>query len=111
MYVSYQQDDWVEWLPLAEFCVNNSTSDTTQASLYPRLGFEPQPPPTNVEMRSSEEFVKHMEELESTLRAEMSLAQSRYEHSANRNREPSPMYQVGDEVWLSTRNIKTLVKR
>lgn len=38
----------------------------------------------------------------------MSLAQSRYEHSANRNREPSPMYQVSDEVWLSTRNIKTL---
>lgn len=75
MYVSYQQDDWVEWLPLAEFCVHNSTSDTTQASpflanysFYPRLGFEPHPPPTNVETRSSEEFVKHFRLVECSYR-------------------------------------------
>ncbi len=72
------------------------------------MEFEPQPLSTNAEAKSSEEFVKHMEALEANLKAEMLLAQARYEVSANRHGEPSPVYKVGDQVWLSTRNIKTL---
>ena len=28
-YIAYQQDDWVEWLPLAKFAYNNSWQSTT----------------------------------------------------------------------------------
>ena len=28
-YITYQQDDWVEWLPLAKFAYNNSWQSTT----------------------------------------------------------------------------------
>jgi hypothetical protein len=31
MHVNYLQDDWVEWLPLAEFAANNHASETTGA--------------------------------------------------------------------------------
>ena len=33
-YVAYQQDDWVEWLPLAEFAYNNSWQSTTGELLF-----------------------------------------------------------------------------
>jgi len=31
-YVNYQQDDWVKFLPMAEFAANNQTSETTGLS-------------------------------------------------------------------------------
>ncbi|MBW0488281.1 hypothetical protein O181_027996 [Austropuccinia psidii MF-1] len=40
MYVSYHQDDWHTWLPLAEFAYNNtehsSTKQTTFCTIYGR---------------------------------------------------------------------------
>jgi transposase InsO family protein len=47
IYTSHQQDDWVQWLPLAEFAANNTTSDATECSAFfavsgmdPRMTFE-----------------------------------------------------------------------
>ena len=34
MYIAYQQDDWVEWLPLAKFTYNNSWQSTTGELLF-----------------------------------------------------------------------------
>ena len=33
-YIMYQQDDWVEWLPLAKFAYNNSWQSTTGELLF-----------------------------------------------------------------------------
>jgi len=32
IFASHQQDDWVRWLPLAEFAANNGSSETTKCS-------------------------------------------------------------------------------
>ncbi|KAI0990791.1 hypothetical protein K3495_g17396, partial [Podosphaera aphanis] len=41
-YVSYQQDDWVKWLPMAEFAANNQISTSTQATpFFGNYGFHP----------------------------------------------------------------------
>lgn len=47
-YTSYQQDDWVDLLPMAEFAANNQASETTQLSPFqanygrnPRMTFGP----------------------------------------------------------------------
>ena len=43
MYVAYQQDDWVEWLPLARFAYNNSWQSTTgELPFYLLMGQNPQ---------------------------------------------------------------------
>ncbi|CAJ2511913.1 Uu.00g075380.m01.CDS01 [Anthostomella pinea] len=51
IYISLDQDDWVDHLPLAEFALNNSVSSTTKFSPFfanygwnPRLGIEPPSP-------------------------------------------------------------------
>jgi hypothetical protein len=41
-YCSYQQDDWVDYLPLAEFSFNSSENTSTHSTpFYANLGFNP----------------------------------------------------------------------
>ncbi|KAI0995439.1 Transposon Tf2-9 polyprotein [Podosphaera aphanis] len=41
-YISYQQDDWVQWLPMAEFAANNQVSSSTKVSpFYSNYGYHP----------------------------------------------------------------------
>ncbi|MBW0580746.1 hypothetical protein O181_120461 [Austropuccinia psidii MF-1] len=43
MYVSYHQDDWNTWLPLAEFSYNNSDHSSTRKSpFFTVYGRDPQ---------------------------------------------------------------------
>ncbi|KAI7102875.1 hypothetical protein KC324_g20825, partial [Hortaea werneckii] len=114
-YVSYLQDDWVEWLPLAEFSANSMFSETTGISPFfatygyqPRLGIEPYDPAAAPAHRDAESFASDMRLILEHLKAETALAQSRYEDCANRRRQPAAKFLIGQEVWLDTRNLKTL---
>jgi hypothetical protein len=49
--MNFRQNNWIDWLPLAEFASNNAVSETTGFSPFfanyrfnPKLGFEPRPP-------------------------------------------------------------------
>jgi hypothetical protein len=50
VFVTHQQDDWVQWLPLAEFAANNGLSESTKCTLFfavqdmdPRMSFVGEP--------------------------------------------------------------------
>lgn len=113
-YVSYLQDDWSEWLPLAEFAANSARSETTRVSpffanygFHPRMGFEPVLP-TSPPARDAEEFAHRMELITEFVRAEITSAQACHEEQVNQKRQPARRYQVGQYVWLDSRNIRTL---
>jgi hypothetical protein len=112
-YVNYQQDDWDDWTPIAEFCFNNAVSESTQVSPFlanygqhPRLGIEPKedlPMPrlsshARIEVQEANEFTERMESLTKHLRNEIRWAQEIYEEKANRSRNPAPAYKEGDRV-------------
>jgi hypothetical protein len=48
-----------------------------------------------------------MKELHETLRMEIRYAQEVQQEQADRRRIPAPALQIGDKVWLSTKNIRT----
>ena len=64
--MNFYQDDWVQWLPLAEFAMNNVTLETTGASPFfanygfnLKLGIEPsKPPPPTLSTTQKKEFFK-----------------------------------------------------
>ncbi|KAG0154528.1 hypothetical protein PDIDSM_96 [Penicillium digitatum] len=114
-YVSYLQDDWSEWLPLAEFTANSHYSESTRVSpfyanygFHPRIGFEPSQPASHPATRDAEKFATRMQELTEYIRAEILSAQARYEEQTNRHRAPARRYRPGQLVWLNARNIRTL---
>ena len=113
-FVNYLQDDWLDWLPLAEFVGNNTESETTKVTpffankgFHPRMGFEPTRPPTNANELNANAFATHMEKIQSMLRNHMLMAQADHEKHANRHRGTAPQYREGDLVWLDTRNLFT----
>ncbi|KAM4064033.1 reverse transcriptase (RNA-dependent DNA polymerase) [Hirsutella rhossiliensis] len=120
-YVSFAQDNWDEWLPLAEFAARNVVNDSTGMSpffantgYHPRMSFGPPRPipraaPKDLAERGSEgnSFAIKMQEITDLLRTNLASAQASQEQFANANRTPAPAYRVGDMVLLSTRNIRS----
>jgi transposase InsO family protein len=114
-YVSYLQEDWADWLPLAEFAANNQASEATGVSPFfgmygmdPPCQFDLSPPlPNNDHDRRARETVEALSTIHDHLRSEMTRAQLRYQDQADAHRLPAPNYQVGDRVWLDARNWKT----
>ncbi|KAI7171723.1 hypothetical protein KC316_g10666 [Hortaea werneckii] len=109
------EDDWVEWLTLAEFSANSMISETKGSSPFfatygyqPPLGVEPYDPTTTPAHRDAENFASDMQLILEHLKAETALTQSRYEDRKNRRRQAATKFSVGQEVWLDARNLKTL---
>jgi transposase InsO family protein len=112
LFVNQRQDDWTDLLPLAEFQYNNHVHSSTQhppflleSGRLPRMGFEPNQPPSRVE--SVNEFTERMK---STLEeAKAALAKSKDDMSRyyNQRRTPAPEYNPGDKVYLDASDVST----
>jgi len=113
--VNHQQDDWVQWLPLAEFAANNGISESTKCTLFfavqgvdPRMSFVGEPTPDRVQWRCEADQVQAtMQQVHEYVRVEMRRSQAVQEEGANWGRIPGPNIQVGSGVWLDARNIRT----
>jgi hypothetical protein len=114
-HINYVQDDWADWLPLAEFAANNQASETTGTLPFfankgfdPRCQFDLMPATMNdVNDRHALMTSKTLSEIHSHLRVEINRANHRYQDNADKHRLPSLNYQPGDLVWLDARNWKT----
>jgi hypothetical protein len=120
-FMNFNQDDWVQWLPLAEFAMNNVTSETTGVSpffanygFHPKLGVEPsQPAQPTLSQSQRKEFFKantiadRFNRILTQLKALAQQSIARYEHYANEKREDAPMFNIDDQVFVDTRNMKT----
>jgi Chromo (CHRromatin Organisation MOdifier) domain len=111
--VNYKQDDWVYWLPMAEFSYNNSVQATTgMTPFFAMYGRHPEidvdlSEPTEVGLAPSarataEEFNEIKVEL--ALRwKEAAAAQEKHYNSRHKFRT----FEKGDFVMVDSKNIKT----
>ena len=109
--LSYQQDNWVDLLPLAEFAYNNSLHASTGVTpffanygLHPRFNISL---PSDSVNPSAEDRARLLEDVHRDLSLELTLAGERYKEQADRHRLDAPQFEVGDFVWLLRRNIAT----
>lgn len=109
-FCNEEQNDWVRWLPMAEFAYNNTASSSTKLSpFFAQQGFHPR---FNYLVASSgipeaDSFVKHLQLIQSSLVDSLSAAKEAQSRFYNKKRRVEVTYQPGDLVWLSRRNIKT----
>jgi len=115
-YCTWDQDNWVELLPFAEFCYNNTVHSTTK--LTPFFAAYQQHPQNN--FKHSEEadpesnnpeavkMVETLKAMRSAMRENMEAAQRRMVKYFNQKvAEKEPTFKVGDWVMVNAKNIKT----
>ena len=121
--MNFYQDDWADWLPLAEFAANNVTSETTGVchhfsritdSTHPQLGTEPSKPcPPNMSYTQKRQFYQantvadRFERIITQLKALAKQSIQKYEDYANESREDAPRYSENQLIHVNTKNMKT----
>ena len=115
-YVRYAQDDWVDYLPDAEFAVNNHVNVSTgmipffaDHGYHPRSGVEPpelfdRSAIGRAELISADKIAARQEAMTKWLVENLTWAQADQMKYANNSRAPHPDYKVGDMVYVNTKD-------
>lgn len=109
-YISYDQDDWVQFLPLAEFVYNNTPHSATGVTpFFANKGYHPRLSISfdNLPNHAAHLAARELKELQTHLRDQISVANEHYSKFADKRRDATPTWSKGDLVWLDTKNIKT----
>jgi len=111
VYCNYQQDNWSELLSLMEFVYNNALSATTSISpFFANKGYHPNitvHPEYNIASSQAHDFAIDLDELQNTLKAEITMAQQHYQKSADARRFSTPDFKVGDKVFVKAQFFQT----
>jgi hypothetical protein len=115
-YTTYNQNQWDEYLPAAEFAYNNSKQASTGHTPFELdCGQHPATPvslatnkPTIVP--AADEFIQQWNDTIRQAKDALMIAKERQSKYANQHRQ-HVTYKVGNQVLLSTQNIKTPVDK
>jgi len=109
-YVNYLQDDWMEWLSLAEFQYNDKVHTTTKESpFYLNYGRHPWKGDItiqNIANVSVEGYMKQLvearEKVNKAIHRSIEIMKSAYDKGVKKNN----LIKEGDLVWLESTNIR-----
>jgi hypothetical protein len=108
--MNFRQNNWIDWLPLAEFALNNAVSEITGFSPFfanyrfnPKLGFEFRPfySPNKIPQQK-QEFIKahnmadRFNRILTQIKAFAEDINRRYENQANRSKTDFLRYTIND---------------
>ncbi|QRV83345.1 Retrotransposable element Tf2 protein [Ceratobasidium sp. AG-Ba] len=102
-FCNYRQDDWVRWLPIAEFCHNNQVNSATGKTAFETIyGLHPRWDLVDLEVNApnAADMADSMQEIWDEVIASMEFHRSKED-------TPKHEYKVGDKVWLVGQNITT----
>ncbi|MBW0591746.1 hypothetical protein O181_131461 [Austropuccinia psidii MF-1] len=99
MYVSYHQDDWYTWHPLAEFPYNNAEhSSTKQSPFFTIYRGNPSFDSIHISQESPAGKVStKLQSVQQVFKEELESAIRRFKKYADRNRAIPPDFQPGDK--------------
>ncbi|MBW0537084.1 hypothetical protein O181_076799 [Austropuccinia psidii MF-1] len=109
MYVSFHQDYWNTWLPLAEFAYNNSDhSSAKQSPFFTVYRRDPQFDSVHITQDTpAGNLSKKIQSVQQDVKRELEVAINRLKRYADKSRASPPVFNPGDMVWLSSKNIKS----
>ena len=114
MFCNYQQDDWQDLLPLAEFAYNNSVhASTHQTPFFASYGYHPSSVSTVVPRAAkstnpaADSLLKSLCDIQAQLARDLADASATQARFYDKKVKCAPDWKEGDQVWLLRRNIKT----
>jgi transposase InsO family protein len=110
-FCNYEQDDWTDLLPMAEYAYNNSITQGTGLSLFnTNYGFHPRmnwPTAEEAKDPASDAYVHYIKSVHELCGKGLEKARERMAKYYDQHRQEAPAYTVGDLVMLSGQNIST----
>jgi len=111
VYCNYQQDNWSQLLPLAEFAYNNASSATTGVSPFSaNKGYHPNLsvyPERDIAFSYAHDFVLNLDELQGMLKEKIAKAQRQYQPFTNFRQQQPLDFQVGQLVFIRSQYFRT----
>ncbi|MBW0538936.1 hypothetical protein O181_078651 [Austropuccinia psidii MF-1] len=109
MYFSYHQDYWNTWLPLAEYSYNNSDhSSTKQSPFFTFYGRDPHFDSVHITQDTpAGKLSTKIQSVQKDVNRELEVAINRFKRYTDKSRASPPVFNPGDMVWLSSKNIKS----
>lgn len=109
LFINYQQDNWADWLSLAEFTCNNRVHSSTDYSpfwlnysLHPSLSFSP---PLISVVEEATAFTQHMTDTRSLAKKALRETANMMKQFYDECHQVGPLFKVGDLVLLSNTNL------
>ncbi|KAL2888509.1 retrovirus polyprotein [Ceratocystis lukuohia] len=114
--IAMDQEDWPEWIPLAQLSVNNRPQPRRHGVSPFFLTHGYNIVPVQIEgidksaegsrMAKAEEVVVKLGELNEWAQVVAADMQQNMEVQANRHRSPAPIFKPGDSAWLKMKNMQ-----
>ncbi|MBW0474496.1 hypothetical protein O181_014211 [Austropuccinia psidii MF-1] len=103
MYVSYHQDDWNIWLPLAEFSYNNAEHESTkQSPFFTIYGKNTNFDSIHISQDTpAGKLLTKLQSVQQVVKKELESAIRKFENYEDRKRKIQPDFQPWDKVWLA----------
>ena len=110
-YINYQQSDWDQLLPLAQFAYNNSQHTSTgETPFFAVYGFHPKLsfslPRSTKDKTPAEDRLDALKTLRENMQYNIAIAQETQALYYDKNKSKGPLHKIGDKVWLSSKYIK-----
>ena len=112
-FINFQQDDWAQWIPMAQYVYNQSQhSSTGEIPAVALMGYHPElqinisKPPEHPALKATE-HAKSLSEIRLKLKEHLQNAcesQKRYYDSKHQQKQ----FQVGDWVMVNAKNLRML---
>ena len=102
MFISQRQDDWVDWLPMAEFTHNNNMHSATKqtpfflnSGRHLRMGFEPI---KTSKVEAAKDYANRMRKIHEEAKSALQKAADEMKRYADHWLKEAPTYKVGELV-------------
>ncbi|EEB89269.1 hypothetical protein MPER_12650 [Moniliophthora perniciosa FA553] len=111
IYINYRQDDWADWLSIAQFAYNDKIhSSTGQTPFFLNNGQHPwkgtEPRRTSQNPRAND-FGKTMDQIREEASSALKHAADSMKEFYDRGRSEAREYQIRDKVYVEAINIKS----
>jgi len=107
--VSFHQDDWVDWLPVIEFALNNRFHKSLGTTpFYANYGYHPQIgslPRITTPIDSVEAFVSHLQQVQKDTGKALEQAAEDMKKFYDRHRIQAPEFELGQQVLLDNTHL------
>jgi len=110
VFIDHRQEQWPDWLGMAEFAYNNKIHAATKTSPFKvnygqdlRMGFKER---RKRKYKAAGKFIEKIKKIQKEAKAALGKAQEEMKKFGDRRRGKGEEYKVGDLVLLSTKDLK-----